>query len=205
LLPANVTWVMSVNADPKPGRWILPLVIVGMIAFTYYFVRELPEASPDTTTQAGNGTTTTLADDATTTTEANQIDAEVQAYLDAIDEINAELRLAQIELTDANNGFDADPRTVEYPEAVTRFTAVVDATNALVTEFDALTAPVALESHHTILGAELTKAANAAQDALDGLRSSDPGGIRRNNVTAYVDAATAFDAEVTNLHTAAGG
>ena len=60
---------MAVNPDPKPGRWILPWSF-GMIAFTYFFVRSLPEASPDTTLAAGDTTSTTVGggDGPTTTT-----------------------------------------------------------------------------------------------------------------------------------------
>ena len=64
---------MAVNPDPKPGRWILPLVILGMIGFTYFFVRELPEASPDSTLVA-QPTSTTLAE-TTGTTEAGSSDS----------------------------------------------------------------------------------------------------------------------------------
>lgn len=202
MVAANVTWVMSVNADPKPGRWILPLVILGMIAFTYYFVRELPEAVPGTTIETG-GTTTTLGDDGTTTTEATPTDPDVQAYLDAIDGINSELQLARVELVAANEGFDADPREVEFGDAVTRFEAVISDTDELVSRLEELTPPEGLESNHTILETELTTASNAATDALGGLRSSDTGAIRRSNVEAYVTAATNFDTEVTNTHTAA--
>ena len=35
---------MALNADPKPGRWILPLVVLGMVAFTYFFVGAFTEA-----------------------------------------------------------------------------------------------------------------------------------------------------------------
>ena len=59
---------MAVNPDPKPGRWILPLVILGMIAFTYFFVRSLPEASPNTTLAAGDTTPTTVGEGGPTTT-----------------------------------------------------------------------------------------------------------------------------------------
>ena len=31
---------MTSNYDPKPGRWMLPLVVLAMVAFTYLFVRE---------------------------------------------------------------------------------------------------------------------------------------------------------------------
>ncbi len=194
------------NADPKPGRWILPLVIIGMIAFTYYFVRELPAAVPDTTIAAGNGTTSTTApDNETTTTGSTPLDPAVQEYLDAVDDINADLQLARIELVAANSGFDANPREVQFPDAVTRFQGVINDTTALVTRFTALTAPEGLEANHTLLGGHLDTALKAAQDALGGLQSSDPGDIRRSNVTAYVNAATSFETETTNLHTAAAG
>jgi hypothetical protein len=47
-------------------------------------------------------------------------------------------------------------------------------------------------------------AALAAGDALSGLRSSDPGDLRRSGVEAYAQAADEFDTEVGNTHTAAG-
>src|SRR5690606_28312697 len=58
----NYRWArMAVNADPKPGRWILPLVVLGMVAFTYFFVRALPSGS-----EPGEETGTTLAASDTT-------------------------------------------------------------------------------------------------------------------------------------------
>ena len=96
---------MAVNPDPKPGRWILPLVILGMIAFTYFFVSELPEASPDTTLVGQETTTTTLG--TATTTEASgggELDPEIQAYLDELDAINSELQLLNTEMVTVNTG-----------------------------------------------------------------------------------------------------
>jgi hypothetical protein len=92
---------MAVNPDPKPGRWILPLVVLGMVAFTYFFVRELPEASTETTLVSSPGTTTTVpgTEGSTTTGPGNgtTLDPETQAYLDEIDAINEEL---QVQRTD---------------------------------------------------------------------------------------------------------
>jgi hypothetical protein len=50
---------MALNPDPKPGRWILPLVVLGMVAFTYFFVRALPEGAeePSDTTVSASDTT----------------------------------------------------------------------------------------------------------------------------------------------------
>ena len=41
------------NSDPKPGRLILPLVLIGMIATTYTFINRVVE---------NNATTNILAD-----------------------------------------------------------------------------------------------------------------------------------------------
>ena len=192
---------MAMNPDPKPGRWILPLVILGMIGFTYFFVRELPEASPDTTLAAG--TTTTPEDDSTTTTEPGPTDPEVQAYVDQATEINDELQELRTELAAANTGFDATPREVEYQDAVTRFEAVVQAAADLAARFEALTPPVDLAANHNVLLTEIDFAANAAVDALAGLTSEDPGVIRRNAVEAFGTATDNFANEVAILETAA--
>jgi hypothetical protein len=55
-----------------------------------------------------------------------------------------------------------------------------------------------------VLLTEIEFAGLAAGDALAGLRSDDPGTLRRNAVEGYVSAAESFDAEVANLRTAAG-
>jgi hypothetical protein len=192
---------MAVNPDPKPGRWILPLVILAMIAFTYFFVRELPEAAPDTTLAAG--TTTTTDPDSTTTTEPGTIDPEVLAYVNQVNEINDELQELRAELVAANTGFDASPREVTYQEAVSRFTAVGQAAGALTARFAALTPPAALAPNHAVLLTEIEFAATAANDALAGLTSDDPGVIRRAGVEAFETAAETFDSEVTILESAA--
>lgn len=198
---ANVPPVMAVNLDPKPGRWILPLVILGMIAFTYFFVRELPEASPNTT--LAGATTTTTIDFTTTTVDNGAHDPAVQAYLDAIDEMNAQLKLLETEMISVNDGFDSDPRTIEYSATETRIEKVATDTTALSSQFDALTAPEGLEINHDLLTTAIHLAVVGADDALTGLRSTDTGEIRRSAVEAYALAVADFNTEVTNAHNAA--
>ena len=199
---------MAVNPDPKPGRWILPLVILGMIAFTYFFVRELPEASTDTTLLSGGGpgTTTTIGSgDGTTSTTQSQtaLDPETQAYLDAVDAINEELQVQRTEIVTVNDGFDAEPREVEFSDAEDRFEAVATETQALADQLGDLTPPAALEGNHASLQAALDLAAVSAEEALAGLRSTDTGERRNTAVDSYVQAATDFGTEVTNTHNAA--
>ncbi|MEA1904007.1 MAG: hypothetical protein U9N56_10815 [Actinomycetota bacterium] len=196
---------MAANPDPKPGRWILPLVILGMIAFTFFFVKELPEASPDTTLVGQPSTTTTL--DGTGTTEPGDpdgdLDPETQAYLDSIDEINASLQLLRTEMVAVNDGFDADPREIEYGDAEDRLDTLVGDVEALSSQLDGLTVPTGLQINHDVLTTTIRLAAGSADDALDGLRSSDTGELRRAAVEAFTSAADDFDNEVTNAHNAA--
>ena len=195
---------MAVNPDPKPGRWILPLVILGMIAFTFFFVRELPEASPDTTL-AGQPTTTTVPDSPVTTVDGGggELDPETQAYLDELDVINAALQLLTTEMVTVNDGFDADPREIEFEDAEPRLEVVVEDTTDLSDQVTNMDIPAGLEVNHDVLKTAVQFASLAAGDALDGLRSSDTGERRQVAVEAYVQATEDFNTEVTNAHNAA--
>ena len=200
---------MAVNQDPKPGRWILPLVVLGMIAFTFFFIRELPEASPDTTLAAGVTSTTAANGEATTTTAANGSGngtavPEVQLYLTELDEVNASLQLLRTEIVTVNDGFDADPREIEYRDAEARMTTVEVDTQALADRVAAMTVPVGFETSHQAITSAIDTAAGASSDALDGLQSDDPGELRRAAVVAYTQAADNFATEVDNTKTAAG-
>ena len=143
---------MAVNPDPKPGRWILPLVVLGMIAFTYFFVRELPEASTQTTLVASPGTTGPEGtgdpgDTPGTTVSGTTPDPATQAYLTEIDAINQELQAQRTDLSAVNTAFNADPREIEFPDAEDRFEAIQAATQALAERHAALTPPAALQAN----------------------------------------------------------
>lgn len=199
--------VMAVNPDPKPGRWILPLVVLGMVAFTYFFVRELPEATPESTLASGIVTTTLPGDTQTTLdpgTGNGATDPEVQAYIAGLEAIDASLQLLQTEMVAVNQGFDADPREIEYPDTEARMESVLTDTNALADQVAAMVVPAGFENNHQALTSAIDLAAGAAADALDGLQSSDPGDLRRAAVAAYTQAADNFNTEVVNTKAAAG-
>lgn len=206
---------MAANPDPKPGRWILPLVILGMIAFTYFFVSELPEASTDTTPPvAGDTTTTTVAngdangddngdDTPPTNDDQSPLDPNIQAYLNEIDDINTELQGLRTELTATNTGFDADPREIEFSETLSRFEAAESATEELADRQSDLTPPAGLEGNHLNLQTAVDLASASITEAIAGLRSDDPGDRRRAAISAYANAAADYDTEVANTHNAA--
>lgn len=199
---------MALNPDPKPGRWILPLVVLGMVAFTYFFVRELP--SGDVT--AGESTTSTSvpgeADepDATTSTSApvTAADPAAQAYLDGVATILTTTTELQAEMAAVNGGFDAEPPTVEYDDAVNRLGALGDQADALVADIDALTPPESLSTNHETIRTAITTSAGAADEALDGLQSTDDGSQRRDAVAAFDQAVADLQTAVDNARSAAG-
>ena len=194
---------MAVNPDPKPGRWILPLVILGMIAFTYFFVSELPEASPDSTL-AGQLTTTTFDETtATSEPESNELDPATQAYLDEIEAINDQLQVLGVEMVTVNDGFDADPRTIEYGDTESRLEAVETQTQELSAALAKVVVPFNLQVNQDVLTTAMQFATLAAGDALNGLRSADTGELRRDAVAAYTRAVADFQTEVTNANNSA--
>ena len=110
------------NPDPKPGRIVLPLVLIGMIATTYTFINrvatnnELDIVVEDTTVQTVSDE---IVEDTSTTTTTTTLPDDYISYLE---EINGE-RIVAIslgeEVLQANDNWDN--KTVTYQEAKDEF------------------------------------------------------------------------------------
>jgi hypothetical protein len=202
---------MSSNYDPKPGRWMLPLVVLAMVAFTYIFVRELPSAATTSTVPGNGGTSTSTSTTDTTvpgeTTTPTTLAPDAQAYVEALDVFQTRLTDLQTSLSAANTGFDADPRTVSYDQAEAAFIAVSTDTTALSSEITALVPPAGFEDAHATVIAAAQQAVNAIDQALVGLRAPAPdtGEGRRAGVQAFDAAAEAFSTAVDGIRARASG
>jgi hypothetical protein len=201
---------MTSNYDPKPGRWMLPLVVLAMVAFTYLFVRELPSAASanengETTETTSSTTSTTGGDGETTTT--GEVDGTTQAYLDSLAGFQSTLSNLQTELASANAGWDANPKTITFDQAEEAFIRVAEGSAALVGEVQAATVPAALVEAHNVVIAAAQQAADAGSQALAGLRapSPDTGEARRAAVNEFDAAVTAFNDAVQAANAAAAG
>ena len=105
------------NPDPKPGRIVLPLVLIGMIATTYTFINrvatnnDLDIVVEDTTVQT---VSEEIVEDTSTTTTTTTLPDDYISYLE---EINGE-RIVAISLGEevlrANDNWDN--KTVTYQE-----------------------------------------------------------------------------------------
>ena len=96
--------------DPKHGRWILPLVVLALVAFTFTFVNNLPPAATPTTTSvaASEETTTTEAPEVTTTTA---LTPEIVAFVATVDSLSAQADSMRSNAQTINNEY---PDTTGY-------------------------------------------------------------------------------------------
>ena len=121
------------NTDPKPGRIVLPLVLIGMIATTYTFINrvatnnELDIVVEDTTVQTVSDE---IVEDTSTTTTTTTLPDDYISYLE---EINGE-RIVAIslgeEVLQANDNWDN--KTVTYQEAKDEFDVFIAKWNEFV-------------------------------------------------------------------------
>ena len=200
---------MARNPDPKPGRWILPLIIVGMVGFTYLFtnsIETVPEV-PDNEASSSSSTTSTSTPetDSTTPTTVVQISPEVQAYVAGLD--NFELSMVDLgtRMTSANTAWD--DRTANYSDTKTAFQALITETTTLADEIAAAAPPageaeLALEHEGVVTAA--TAAKTAAENVLDGLVNSEGSAERIAAVAAFNTAVGDFSTAVTSARSIAG-
>jgi hypothetical protein len=196
---------MNVNPDPRPGRWLLPLVVLGMVAFTFIFVDQLPGegAADDTTTESSTGSTssTSIPDGSDPaveggTTQTTQAPAgettaspEVTAYRDAMTALGTQLTGLQAELAAANSAWESDGNYGASQDAFTEISGKVADWRDQVT---AVSVPGGLTETHNALVEAANQAANQAAAALDGLVNAPGPDKRRNAVAAFDQAVASF-------------
>jgi hypothetical protein len=177
------------RADPKPGRWLLPLVVAGIVGFTYVFVNALPPAPAQSTTTTLAALTTTTAVTATTT--STTIDPAIAAFMIAADTVaGAAADLAQ-EALDINNAWDAGG---SYSDALDGLEDLETRTAEYATAVANTTVPANVTESWTSVVAATDELAVAGTDMVAGLQSSDQGQARQAALDDYQAAAAAVQA-----------
>ena len=167
------------NPDPKPGRIVLPLVLIGMIATTYTFINrvatnnDLDIVVEETTVQTLSEETT---EDTTTTTTTTTLPDDYISYLE---EINGE-RIVAIslgeEVLQANDNWDN--KTVTYQEAKDQFDVFIAKWNEFVDTISNPGPPSTYANLVTSLEELKTLVTLVYEDTVElkaGLESSDTG------------------------------
>ena len=114
------------NPDPKPGRIVLPLVLIGMIATTYTFINRVA-TNNDIDIIAEETPVETIAEvvveDTSTTTTSTTLPDNYVAYLEEITAEKIQATELGKEVLEANENWD--DKTVTYQEAKDEFRAFI--------------------------------------------------------------------------------
>ena len=185
------------NSDPKPGRLILPLVLIGMIATTYTFINRVA-TNNDIDLVSNDTTTTSITEeivDTTTSTTTTTIPEDVVNYLE---EITGE-KIKAIELgkkvLETNQRWD--DKSTTYQEAQVEFQEFIDDFASFVDIFTNPGPPntsSSLVSSHEELTILVNLIADDTLELLEGLTAPDTGERRsaaldsfNSNLDLFID------------------
>jgi hypothetical protein len=178
------------NPDPKPGRLILPLVLIGMIATTYTFINRVTTNNNLEVINIDDNTTEVVTEevvvDTTTTSTTTTLPEAVVTYLE---EIQSE-KIQSIELgkkvLETNQRWDDKDTT--YQEAQQEFESFIDDAEQFVAT---VTNPGPPESNATLISSheQLIVLAGLiyedSKELLEGLTAPDTGERRTSALISF--------------------
>ena len=178
--------MQNFESDPKPGRLILPLVLIGMIATTYTFINRVATQNDldliETETIVENTLIETVEESTTSTTTTTTIPEGVINYLE---EITGE-KIQAIELgkkvLETNQRWD--DKVTSYQEAQQEFQEFIDDFESFVTVFTSPGPPSSnsnLSSSHDELIVLVNLIFEDTQELLEGLTAPDTGECRQTS------------------------
>ena len=178
------------NEDPKPGRLVLPLVLIGMIATTYTFINRVStdnnleiEPEEETTTT----TTTTLPD-------------EVVTYLEEISSEKIQSIDLATKVLEANDRWDNEEIT--YQEAKDEFAKFIEDAEQFVSTVKDPGPPTTfagLVKSHEELKAIVELIYADTQELLEGLTSSDTGERRSAALESFNNNINEFQQKIEEI------
>lgn len=171
--------------DPKPGRWILPLAVVGIIGFTGVFVNALPPAEEevaDDATAPANGptsddTTTTVAAISEATTTTTTIPPEIEDFLLFADTVSTTAQDLLTEAQDVNDSWD--DRRNNFRSTLDAFREFARKTSGFAGGVAGTNVPDGLTELWDPVQTAAATMLSAADEMVTGLQASDTGQIRR--------------------------
>ena len=192
------------NPDPKPGRIVLPLVLIGMIATTYTFINRVStnnnldivaEETPVETVAEETSTEDTSTTTTTTTLPDNYV-----AYLEELTAEKIQATELGKDVLEANDNWDNE--LITYQEAKDEFAEFIEDAQQFV-EIVAEPGPPStfaglVKSHEELKSlAELIYA--DTQELLEGLTSSDTGQQRAAALESFNSNINAFQEKIEEI------
>ena len=192
------------NEDPKPGRLVLPLVLIGMIATTYTFINRVASNNDLEIEPVNEVVVDTTVEDSTpedtTTTTTTTLPNEVVTYLE---EISSE-KIQSIDLAtrvlEANDNWDDE--LITYQEAKDEFAEFIEDAQQFVETVSEPGPPSTfaglVKSHEELKSlAELIYA--DTQELLEGLTSSDTGQQRAAALESFNNNINGFQEKIDEI------
>jgi hypothetical protein len=167
------------NSDPKPGRIVLPLVLIGMIATTYTFVNRVSinnELDITTPVEVEEEVVEEVTEETTTTTTTTTLPDNYVAYLEEITAEKIQATELGKKVLEANQNWD--DKSVTYQEAKVEFRDFIDDAEQFVTTVTEPGPPnefAFLVASHEELKTLVNLIYEDTVELLAGLESSDTG------------------------------
>ena len=192
------------NEDPKPGRLVLPLVLIGMIATTYTFINRVSSNNDLEIQPVTEEVVETIVEDSTpedtTTTTTTTLPDEVITYLEEISSEKIQSIDLATKVLEANDNWDND--SITYQEAKDEFAEFIEDAQQFV-ETVAEPGPPStfaglVKSHEELKSlAELIYA--DTQELLEGLTSSDTGEQRAAALESFNNNINSFQEKIEEI------
>ncbi len=192
------------NEDPKPGRLVLPLVLIGMIATTYTFINRVAsnndlEIEPIAEEIVESTEEESIPEDTTTTTTTTLPD-EVVTYLEEISSEKIQSIDLATKVLEANDNWDNE--SITYQEAKDEFAEFIEDAQQFVDTVAEPGPPSTfaglVKSHEELKSlAELIYA--DTQELLEGLTSSDTGQQRAAALESFNNNINGFQEKIEEI------
>ena len=192
------------NEDPKPGRLVLPLVLIGMIATTYTFINRVTtdndlEIEP-VAEEVVEPTVEDSTPEDTTTTTTTTLPDEVVTYLEEISSEKIQSIDLATKVLEANENWDSE--LITYQEAKDEFAKFIEDAQQFVDTVAEPGPPSTfaglVKSHEELKSiAELIYA--DTQELLEGLTSSDTGEQRSAALESFNNNINEFQEKIEEI------
>ncbi len=192
------------NEDPKPGRLVLPLVLIGMIATTYTFINRVTtnnnlEIVPSVEQVVVEPEEEPVTEDTTTTTTTT-LPSEVVTYLEEISSEKIQSIDLATKVLEANDKWDNEE--ISYQEAKDEFAEFIQDASQFVETVSEPGPPSTfaglVKSHEELKSlAELIFA--DTEELLEGLTSSDTGERRASALDSFNNNINLFQEKIDEI------
>ncbi len=192
------------NEDPKPGRLVLPLVLIGMIATTYTFINRVAtnnnlEIEPSVEEVVIEPDEEPVSEDTTTTTTTT-LPGEVVTYLEEISSEKIQSIDLATKVLEANDKWDNEDIT--YQEAKDEFANFIEEAQQFVetvSEPGPPTTFAGLVKSHEELKSLVELIFADTEELLEGLTSSDTGERRSAALDSFNNNINLFQEKIDEI------